>query len=285
MKTYPECYKCFERQARDASRLNGLTPSAEDKVMEEVLQALLRFSPDITPPEIAIKVYGIVEAHSGRKDPYALLKDHSNKMVLELYPELKKKIEVSSDKLITAVRLAVAGNVIDYGVPHSFDIEKEVEECLQKPFACFDIDDFRKAVKEARNILYILDNAGEIVFDKLLMETIGKDVVAAVRGKAIINDVTMRDAVSVGLDKVARVISSGSDIPGTVPSKCTAEFAEYFRKADLIISKGQGNYETLAEEQGPTFFIFKAKCDVVARHAGCRTGDIILKRNRVTGDE
>jgi uncharacterized protein with ATP-grasp and redox domains len=198
-------------------------------------------------------------------------------MAMELYPRLKKDIEGSEDALLSAVRLAVAGNVIDYGVPHSFDIENEIEDCLRKDFAIFDFEKFARAVKEAKNILYILDNAGEIVFDRILVEELAKDVVCAVRGKPIINDVTMDDAVQVGLDKVTKVVSSGSDIPGTLPGACDESFRDHYRCADLIISKGQGNFETLADEDRPIFFIFKAKCPVVARHVGCKMGDIILK--------
>ena len=278
MKVHNECFECFIRQAKDASRLNALDPGAEGSVVSEVSRALTGFSPDVSPPEIARLVYGIVEAHSGKKDPYKALKQKSNDIALKMYPGLKKRVEDSADKLLSAVRLAVAGNVIDYGLPHVFDVEKEIEECLEKPFAVFDYDDFRKAAADARRILYVLDNAGEIVLDRLLIETIGKDIVAAVRSETIINDVTRDDAVFVGLDRVCRVIPSGSDMPGTVISRCGEEFRRHYEEADLIISKGQGNYETLSDEKRPIYFIFKAKCAVVARHVGCRLGDIILKR-------
>ena len=278
MKTHAECLKCFVRQAEDACRLNELDAAFGKKVVEEVSRALPDISAGMTPPEIARTVYGIVEERSGKKDPYKDLKDKSNRMALKLYPELKKRVDGARDRLLAAVRLAVAGNVIDYGLPHVFDIEKEIEECLEKPFAVFDYDGFRKAVSDAGRILYILDNAGEIVLDRLLIETMGKDVVAAVRSRAIINDVTLDDAHYVGLDKICTVIPSGSDMPGTVISRCGEEFRRYYEEADLIISKGQGNYETLSDEKRPIYFIFKAKCAVVARHVGCRLGDMILKR-------
>lgn len=272
------------RQAKDASRLNALDPGTEESVMTEVSRVLAGFSAEVSPPEIARTVYGIVEAYSGRKDPYKDLKQKSNEMALSLYPELKRRIESSPDKLLFAVRLAVAGNVIDYGLPHVFDVEKEIAECLEKPFAAFDYDAFKKDVAGARRILYILDNAGEIVLDRLLIETMGKEnIIAAVRSDTIINDVTREDAVCVGLDKVCKVVQSGSDMPGTVISKCSKEFLRHYEQADLIISKGQGNYETLSDEKKPIYFIFKAKCEVVARHVGCRRGDIILKRQSVTG--
>ena len=281
MKTYLECIPCFLRQALDAARLAGAAPRTQKKILDEISGMLPAFSLDVTPPEIARTVYGIVEGYTGGKDAYRHIKAKSNSMAMELYPRLKEEIERSENVLLSAVRLAVAGNVIDYGVPHSFDIEEEIEDCLRKDFAIFDFEEFGRAVKRAKNILYILDNAGEIVFDRILVEEIGKDVVCAVRGRPIINDVTMDDAVQVGLDKVAKIVSSGSDIPGTLPEACEEGFRDYYRGADLIISKGQGNFETLANEERPIFFIFKAKCPVVARHVGCDVGDIILKKQDV----
>ncbi|MBD3427278.1 MAG: DUF89 family protein [Candidatus Omnitrophica bacterium] len=278
MKTYLECIPCFLRQAHEAAKLAGADELTQKQVIDEVSRLLPEFPLNVTPPEIARTVYGLVEEITGGKDVYKKVKQKSNRMSMELYSRLKDQIEGSDDVLLSAVRLAVAGNVIDYGVPHAFDIEKEIEECLEKDFAIFDFEDFAKAVKRSDNILYLLDNAGEIVFDKILVEEIDRDIVCAVRGKPIINDVTMEDARETGLDRVVPVISSGSDVPGTVPSRCNEEFLELYNKADLIISKGQGNYETLADESKPIFFIFKAKCPVIARHIGCEVGDIILKK-------
>jgi len=266
------------RQALDAAKLANADKGTQKTIMDEVAVALPKFPATLTPPEIARTIYGIVDKHTGGEDVYKQLKHKSNKMAMELYPHLKEEVEKSEDPLLSAVRLAVAGNVIDYGLFHSFDIEKEIEECLEKDFAVFDFGRFRDELSRAESVLYILDNAGEIVFDKLLVEEMGKDVVCAVRGKPIINDVTMRDAEEVGLDKICKVISSGSDIPGTVPGEATEEFREYYDKADMVISKGQGNFETLADENRTIFFIFKAKCQVVASHIGCGVGDIILKR-------
>lgn len=278
MKTYLECIPCFLRQALEAAKLAGADETVQKEVLDEAARLLPTFSLNVTPPEIAEEVYGIVEKHTGGVDAYRRVKEKSNSMALELYPRLKRLVESSTRPLLSAVRLAVAGNVIDYGVPRSFDIEKEIEECLEKDFAVFDFDKFEESIKKAENILYLLDNAGEIVFDRILVEEIGKEVVCAVREKPIINDVTLEDARQVDLFSAAKVISSGSKVPGTVIEKCTEEFLKYYNSADVIISKGQGNFETLADEKKPIFFIFKAKCPVVARHLKCSEGDIILKK-------
>ena len=281
MKTHLECIPCFLRQGLDAAKLAGVDKSVQKKIMDDIAQKLPVFDLDVTPPEIARTVYQIVDRYTDGEDVYKKLKVKSNHIAMELYPRLKQVIEKSEDRLLTAIRLAVAGNVIDYGLPHAFDVETEIEECLEKDFGVFDIDNFRRDLAKAERIVYLLDNAGEIVLDKLLIETIDKDITCFVREKPIINDVTMDDARDVGLDKVAKVISSGSDIPGMVPENCTKEFRDHYNNADIIISKGQGNFETLADEKKPIYFIFKAKCAVVANHLGCRLGDIILKKQDV----
>jgi len=140
----------------------------------------------------------------------------------------------------------------------------------------FDYDEFKTSLKKAEKILYILDNAGEIVFDMILIEEINKEIVCAVREKPIINDVTLEDAGQVQLERVAKVISSGSDIPGTVVSNCSDEFLKHYQEADIIISKGQGNFETLTDKDKKIFFIFKAKCPVVTAQLGCNLGDNVL---------
>lgn len=277
MKTYPECLSCFIRQAKDASCRSGVNHQLQEMILEKVKSKISNLSTDLTPPELAKHIYSIVADVSGTMDSYKDVKKKSNDMALEMYDAMKERVSSSPDPLLSAIRLAVAGNVIDYGVPHVFDIEREIEECLSKEFHYFDIDEFRRALVSSSKILYLLDNAGEIVFDRILIETIGKDIVCAVREKPVINDVTIEDAQYVGLDKVAKVISSGSILPGTVLPECTSEFSEYFHEADLIISKGQGNFETLSDSKRPIFFIFKAKCPVVARFLACREGDIILK--------
>ncbi len=278
MKTYLECIPCFIRQALAAARLLKADKGTQKAIMDEVAVVLPKFSTEVTPPEIARKIYRIVEKYTGGEDAYKQLKHKCNKMAMGLYADLKEGVKKSEDPLLSAVRLAVAGNVIDYGIFDSFDIGKEIEECLEKDFAVFDFEEFRDELSRADRVLYILDNAGEIVFDKILIEEMGKDVVCAVRGRPIINDVTMRDAEEVGLEKICKVISSGSDVPGTLPGDATEEFRKYYDNADVVISKGQGNFETLTDENRSIYFIFKAKCHVVASLLECELGDIILKR-------
>jgi len=164
------------------------------------------------------------------------------------------------------------------------DIEQIIKNCLTKDFDKSQLNEFRDYVQQAQKILYITDNAGEIVFDKLLIEQLPLEkVTVAVRGKPIINDATIEDAKFVGLTEMVEVIDNGSDAPGTILKTCSENFKEQFNSADLIIAKGQGNYETLSESDKNIFFILKVKCPVIARNIGCQIGEMILKKtNKLT---
>ncbi|MFH1683662.1 MAG: ARMT1-like domain-containing protein, partial [Candidatus Margulisiibacteriota bacterium] len=205
-----------------------------------------------------------------------------NREALELYPYLKKVVKKAKDPLLMAIRLAIAGNIIDYGALAEFDIRKTVKEVLKKKFAVSDYKRFKKDLKKAKLLLYVGDNAGEIVFDKVLIEELIKhvEIVFAVKSKPVLNDVLMADAKMVGMDKVVRVIPSGSDHAGTTVSKGTKEFKKLYRKADIVIAKGQGNFETMDQERQNIYFLLKTKCPCLARAFGLRAGDIILKRSK-----
>ena len=198
-------------------------------------------------------------------------------MALKLLPSLKEKIEKSNDKLLTAIRIAIAGNVIDFGVDRSFDIEQEMNEVIKKDFAIFDYDKFKNYLDINNEILYIGDNVGESVFDRILIEEMKKSVRYVVRGVPVINDATYEDAELAGIDKVATILSSGTDAPGTILKTCNPEFINIFNNSKLIISKGQGNYEALSDEKRPIFFLLIVKCQVLANDIGVNKGDIILK--------
>ncbi|HQH71424.1 MAG TPA: ARMT1-like domain-containing protein, partial [bacterium] len=190
-------------------------------------------------------------------------------------PELKAMIDTAPDPLITAARLAIAGNVIDMGVNGTVtetDVRRSIQHALEEPFTG-DSAGFQQAIVQARDILYLADNAGEIVFDRLLIEQLPPGrVTVAVRGAPILNDATLTDARAVGLHEIAEIIDNGSDAPGTVLEDCSPEFNRRFAAAGLILAKGQGNFETLNDESRGIFFLFKAKCPVIAAHAGVPVG-------------
>ena len=279
MRTYLDCIPCFFAQALKAARIAGADENMQKKILDEVSKLVPEFPLDSTPPEMGRIVYQLINKLTGNEDPFREIKKSSNQLILNLYPKLKMMVENSKDRILTAMRLATAGNIIDYGAPTSFEIEEEVTNCLKSNFAVFDYSEFKQALDNTESILYLGDNAGEIVFDKLLIEELEKEITYVVRNKPIINDVLIEDAHDCGIDKIAKVISNGSDAPGTVLNLCSKEFLEIYHKAPLIISKGQGNFETLSEKRAPIFFLLKVKCPVIAKDIGCKVNDMILKGN------
>jgi uncharacterized protein with ATP-grasp and redox domains len=289
MRTYLDCIPCFFKQALEGARIAGANVHQQKRIMNAVARAVVDMPLKASPPEIGRTIYKIVRDIVKVKDPYQLIKTKSNRLAMRMYPRLRKKVAASSDRLLTAVELAIAGNIIDYGVKNSLNVAHELKRIMrdeQKTLRhenrkLFRYRDFRRALKKARTIVYLGDNAGETVFDRILIEEIkresaDKKILYVVKGQPVINDALKKDALDAGLGSVADVISSGIDAPGTVLSLCSPKFRALFRRADMIISKGQGNFEALSEVRRPVFFLFMAKCPVVAAHVGCRIGDIIL---------
>ena len=278
MKSYLDCYPCFFTQAIRTSRMITSDEKKIWQILNEVSLSLPEIHFGATPPEIGREVYRIISKRTGIKDPYRKIKEKCTRQALSLYPELKKLINSSEDRLMTAVRLSIAGNVIDFGANFDFDLKKDVGTILSQDFSINHYREFCEALGKARKILYLADNAGETVFDRFLIEEINKPVIYVVRAHPIINDATREDALLAGIDKVAEIVSSGCDAPGNILKFCSDEFLKIYRSADLIISKGQGNYEGLSDEDRPIFFLLKAKCHVIARDIGIDEGSIVLMK-------
>ena len=282
MKIALECIPCFVRQAFEAGGLVTSDNELRERILREVLSTLSEKSFDATPPSIGRDVHGIVKTLTGDNDPYYKAKQDSNTLALKLMPSLKGYIKDSLDPFETALRLSIAGNIIDYGQGDNIDEEKiknSISQCLNQPIERDSIEDLKKELSRASNILYLADNAGEIVFDRLLINELKQYPVSlAVRGSPIINDALREDAAIAGIDKLIEVIDNGTDIPGTIIEECSQEFRERFFESDLIISKGQGNYETLSNTPKKIFFLLKVKCPVIARDIGCHEGDIAIKK-------
>lgn len=283
MKTYLECIPCFVRQGLDAARL----ATDDERIHEQVIREVLRLAADLdmsqSPPAIGQKIHRLIRGLINNGDPYRQAKEQFNNLALRLYPELEERVRGSEDPFETAVRLAIAGNIIDLGVKTSLpesDVEKTIEQSLTASFDDSQIRALKDAAARAENILYLADNAGEIVFDRLLIEQLPTEKVAVVvKGEPVINDATMEDAKTAGLTDIVEVIDNGSDAPGTILETCSQRFRDRFENADLILAKGQGNYETLSDLDENIFFILKAKCPVIAGDIGCKIGDMILCYN------
>ncbi len=278
MKTYFECIPCFMQQALKAGKMTAKDDRQLKTILDETGCLVKTFSMESTPAEYGAEVYKLIREITGVEDPYKEIKKQSIKEAKELYPELKNIVKNSENRLLTAVRIAIAGNIIDFGVNKKFDLKEDVQRILTQDFAVLDFDSFNDAVNKAKTILYIGDNAGESVFDKLLIEEMpDTKVIYAVREIPVINDAVYEDAAESGLDEVAEIISSGAKAPGTILNQCNENFMNIFNTADLVISKGQGNYEGLSDVKRPLFFLLKAKCSVIACDLKVNENDIILK--------
>lgn len=232
-------------------------------------------------PEITRNILEKLKENSEIKDPYSVEKKTSNKEMLYRYSEFKEMVDRSDDPFDTALRLAIAGNIIDFGPTHKFDVEGTIERVFQSAFAIDDSSDLKTKIKEAKSILYLGDNCGEIVLDKLFLETINHpNVTFAVREKAILNDATVTEAKEIGIPKVARLIHNGDDTPSTLLHRVSSEFKEVYDSADLIISKGMGNFEGLMNESDPRlFYLLMIKCPVIGHMVGATKGDFVVKRS------
>ena len=259
MRIFLDCIPCFVRQALDSARLATDDEQIHEKVVREVLRLAADLDMSQSPPAIGQQIHRLI-----------------------------RQLIDSDDRLETAIRLAIAGNIIDFGVKTSLaesDIEKTISDSLSGYLNSEQIQGFKNTVTEAEKIIYLADNAGEIVFDRLLIEQLPYEkVTVVVKGNPVINDATMEDAGVAGLTRIVEVIDNGSDVPGTILETCSQAFRDRFEDADLIIAKGQGNYETLSGADKNIFFILKAKCPVIARDLGCEVGEMILRRSQAHRD-
>ncbi len=280
MRVHPDCFPCFFRQAVIAFRLSKKDESRFEAVikgiMPELQKADLSKSPAHATTFMHRRIREILEA-----DPFKKIKSDYNRLAMEVCDSLSGVLQSSPDPLFTAARLAIAGNIIDFGIFTSIDIDATVEKALGGPIACDDYDAFRKAVDKSAGILYLVDNAGEIAFDRTLIEVLkkmGKDVTVAVKGSPVLNDATIEDARETGITEICRVVDNGSDCIGTILDMTSAGFREIYENAELVISKGQGNFETLMDEKKNIFFLLQSKCEVVSRELGLPVKSMLLKR-------
>jgi hypothetical protein len=282
MKTFLDCIPCLLRQALQSVRSTTEDERVHETIVRNVLEGIASMDFRQSPATMAQTIHRRIRDMTGNANPYVEQKRRLNDIALELYPIFSSRIENAADPLELAVRLAIAGNIIDLGVKNNIDEDEMLasfDDCLDAPLDCH-IAEFARAVEEADDILYLADNAGEIVFDRLLLERLTREkLTVAVRGKPVINDATMEDAVYVGLAGVAKLIDNGSDAPGTILADCSDDFRRHFERADLIISKGQGNYETLADCPRPIYFLLRVKCPIIARDLKCPVGTAVLRRS------
>jgi uncharacterized protein with ATP-grasp and redox domains len=246
---------------------------------------LTDISEETTPPQIGWLVHKTIREATGNLDPYREIKRDHNEQVLRIETDLADLIDDSSSPLMNALRLAGTGNLIDMGPERRWtDVAEIFDGFMTKNSDYFDYPGFENFLRNSKTLLYLGDNAGEIVLDKILIKLLIQmtdlDITFAVRGGPIINDATTEDAEFVGITDMVRTIDTGAAFPGVVLDECSEEFLHYYHNADMILSKGQGNYESLSNVRENIFFLFKAKCLVVADKIGCDVNELVLQKGR-----
>lgn len=280
MRIFLDCLPCMVRQILDASRMGTDDIALQQEIMDEALAVVRRYREYPNAPELARDIHRIVKSKTGRYDPYKAEKDNAIASALSLVPFLERYLGKKEDTLYWALKTAATGNIIDAAIFRDITIDEGIETELEKPFAVCDINAFEDKMENAKKLLIIADNAGETVFDRLLMERLnGFSISYAVRDKPNINDATVEDARASGIEGCARILSTGCDAAGIIFGECSDEFLQIYREADLVISKGQANYETLSGEDREIFFLLKVKCPLIAFHLGVDVGQYVFLQN------
>lgn len=283
MQTYNECFSCLASQIHRASEIATEDPTLRTIIVRRALKVVDDADLNRPPPFTAQKIHRIIREMSGNVDPYKDYRKHFNRLALEVYPHLKSIIENSADSFRSAVLVALAGNVIDFTTSNEIRLLRSIRDMMDTAPFIDNIEELKRSLKQAHMVLFIGDNAGEVALDRLLIETAPGNATFyyGVRGGPVLNNVVVEDALTCGIDRVATVISSGADAPGTILEECSGEFRKVFEKADLVIAKGMGNFETLCDVLWKkAFFLFLVKCQIVANCVGCTVGkSVVLEKN------
>ncbi len=278
MKTAVDCLPCYLRQALQVARTCSAPADRQYAAVAAVAALLSDLDMEQTPPANAIRVYAAIAQATGCLDPYLEKKKKSNEQALRVLPLLRREVARADMPLALAIRLSIAGNIIDYGAAENFDLEGTLARCRHAAPVIDHLDQLLAKIaglQPSARILYLADNCGEIVYDRLVIELLagyGLQLTVAVKSGPIINDALQEDATACGLERYATIITNGTACPGTPLPDCSAEFRRCFAEADLVISKGQGNFETLSEVEREIFFLLTVKCPVVGRHLADLTG-------------
>ncbi len=284
MKTHFDCLSCIMRQTVDAARFVSEDLQLQEKIIRRVLYDMVTYDFNQSPPYMSQIIHQHVRDLSGIADPYKRVKKQFTRLGLEKYDELKELIKNSEDAFTTALKISIAGNIIDFGVFAEISeeqLDQTIKECLQASLPADTVNSLKKDIARAEKILFLGDNAGETVFDRLLLEQMPVEKICyVVKGSPIVNDATREDAEEAGLTQLVKVIDNGSNAQGTILSLCKAEFVDTLHQADLVIAKGQAHYETMSDMQlNRIYYLLQAKCTVITEDIGCQLGEmVILKR-------
>lgn len=281
MKTYQACHPCITHLMASTLEMVDIDSTARQEILDRVQQDLTDIDMSLPPGRNAGVIYQKTLQEIGQGDIFLTYKQNSIHEALKLYPRLKQLIASASDPLKTAIHISALGNIIDVANPNRYDLDDEISRLMEHEIRGESMDLFRTQLENAEFLLILADNAGETVFDRVLIETIAKPVIYAVKSGPAFDDALMDDAVLAGLDQVSTLIETGTSYPGTYLPSCSADFQELFQNASLILSKGQANFETLSDTSRDIFFLLKVKCDVVSEEIGYPVGSLTLKHYQV----
>lgn len=289
MRSSLDCIPCIIKQALDSSRMLTVDENKIHRVVKSVLSAAAEFDVLRTPPELGQIVHRIIRRELDNPDPYFELKNKSTDEALRLVPSVERKILTSGNPFNTALRFSIAGNIMDFGMRSTWDSTKVDESFAKAETVPLDermVQSLYNEISSAEIVLVIGDNAGETVFDSLFIKSFpgSAKVYYGVKGSAVINDATESDAKAAGLDMVAEILPSGADAQGTLLDQCSDDFLKVFNKADVVIAKGQGNFETLGSVSRNIYFLFQVKCQVIAEHYGLTHGNWFVSNTNETGE-
>ena len=280
MEIFLDCLPCMLRQVIEASRMVTDDQGLQDAIVKDALNILSGYNIYTCSPQMARDMHQLVKKYTKVNDPYENIKVRDIKAAKELYPLLKNFMMRKNQNIYWALKTAAVGNTMDSAIINDPDLKNCISAELEKEFALSDFDLFLSKLDGAKSLLILGDNSGETVFDLLLTESealSGLDIIYSVRSEPIINDATYKEALVSGLNARCRIISTGCNAPGLILSDCDDRFLEIFNSADIIISKGQGNFEALSDTNKNTFFLLKAKCPVISRKLNVKINDYVFK--------
>ncbi len=280
MKLHPECLPCAGEFGLRTIRRSVQDEKRVWDVLKDIMKFISYADSEWTPAHLGTKIMKLVSEKTGVIDPYKQDKIIQNRIAIEIYPKLKKLVQEADDPLRLSLMISAAGNVIDLGVSGEFDLNGTINKIMDIEFARDETETFRKKIQWSKKLLFISDNAGEIIFDRILLETIDSSVekIVSVKSGPVLNDITINEIQETGIMNTAKVIETGSSSLGIIWEDVSSEFKAVFNDADIIIAKGHANIETLDDANREIFFLLKAKCNVVAKELGVPAGSFVFTR-------
>ena len=265
------------RQTLQAARFVGADEDTQRRALLRTMQILANSPADATPPQMSESIHRAIREETHCTDNYLEIKKNSTEQAMAFYPMLKKAVVESNDPFLMAARIAVIGNMIDFGVTDTLNLDEDIEKDLADSLTVDHTARLKAELEKASWVLYLADNAGETVFDRIFIETINhKDLRYVVKSGPVLNDALREDAEAAGIDKIASIYETGIDAVGVVPQRSSREFLDLLHSAPVIIAKGQANYESLGGTHYNVYFLFKVKCAMVSSITGLPIGSKLV---------